>query len=352
MLFGATIEMLLTLLFLVLTIITSTGKKHIMLVVRSSKNCSLVSCWFVLNILSSWAVSTLAVVEGFAQLSPFLTATDKLILLRPKQKQLSATTIPTRSFKRQNHFVVSTLRGGQQESYSEEDERTPEHQQATAVSEEPTIPTSPSKETKLSITSIPAMSTLAAALTSMGKWYAQSLDKRPIFTKSITACGIFAISDYLAQRLEKASPSDSKEQTLNWTRLLSGAAVGLLYFGPAAHYWYEMIFQLLPGTTLVSTLQKAVMGQLFFGPSFTCIFFAVSLLQAGSFSLSSWASKIRRDLPGAWLAGAGFWPLVDLVSYSIVPKNYIPLFVNLCSLVWTIYLSLVANREASKTNSA
>jgi protein Mpv17 len=109
-----------------------------------------------------------------------------------------------------------------------------------------------------------------------------------------------------------------------------------------------MIFQVLPGTSLVSTLQKAALGQLFFGPSFTCIFFATSLVQQGTFSLSSWGKKIRSDLPGAWAAGLGFWPLVDLVSYSTVPKNWIPLFVNACSLVWTIYLSTVANRQAKQ----
>lgn len=127
---------------------------------------------------------------------------------------------------------------------------------------------------------------------------------------------------------------------------MASAAVGLFFFGPAAHAWYNMVFRVFPGTGLLSTLQKACMGQLFFGPSFTCIFFAAFLIQTGQFSLSNWLGKIRRDLPGAWLAGLGFWPLVDLVSYSLIPVQFIPLFVNVCSLVWTIYLSIVANRAA------
>lgn len=179
---------------------------------------------------------------------------------------------------------------------------------------------------------------LWAPLTQLGAWYAASLGQHPIYTKSITACGIFALSDYMAQRLEGNKQMDVKRAT-------AGALIGLLYFGPAAHYWYETIFRLLPGTSLVSTLQKAVCGQLLFGPAFTCIFFAVGLLQAGNFTVSRWFRKIQQDLPGAWLAGAGFWPLVDLVSFSLVPKEYIPLFVNLCSLVWTIYLSKVANKQ-------
>ena len=88
------------------------------------------------------------------------------------------------------------------------------------------------------------------------------------------------------------------------------------------------------------------MGQLLFGPSFTCIFFATSLIQTGNFTLGNWMRKMKSDLFGAWLAGVGFWPLVDLVSYSLVPKRYIPLFINVMSLVWNIYLSIVANRKA------
>ena len=89
------------------------------------------------------------------------------------------------------------------------------------------------------------------------------------------------------------------------------------------------------------------MGQMIFGPSFTCVFFATSLLQSGNFSLGNWVRKIKTDLPGAWLSGVGFWPLVDLISYSLIPPRWIPLFINVCSLIWNIYLSMVANRQTN-----
>jgi len=178
-------------------------------------------------------------------------------------------------------------------------------------------------------TSAFAVSGLAAmgnVLTTAGRVYTRHLDQYPIFTKSYTAGVVFALSDYIAQKLEKNSEESKK---MDKTRLLASTLVGFLYFGPAAHYWYEAIFALLPGSSLWSTLQKAALGQIIFGPSFTCIFFAVSLLQAGQFSLGSWGRKIKSDLPGACLAGAGFWPLVDFVSYSVVPIKWIPLFINL-----------------------
>lgn len=203
------------------------------------------------------------------------------------------------------------------------------------------------------------LSPLFGALQAVGTCYSTSLVARPILTKSLTAGLTFFLSDYAAQRIEK--PKDSENQVKpkkgaaaapvwkhDWMRTFVSCAVGLFYFGPAAHAWYEWIFQVLPGTSLASTLQKAALGQMIFGPSFTCIFFATSLMQSGQFSLGNWAKKIKMDLPGAWLSGAGFWPLVDLISYSVVPVKYIPLFINLCSFVWTIYLSTIANRSTGK----
>lgn len=194
------------------------------------------------------------------------------------------------------------------------------------------------------IASAPGFSAVAAFFGTMGKFYSSQLDLRPIFTKSWTAGFIFALSDYLAQQLEKSN----EERSFDTKRLVFATMIGALYFAPAAHYWYEAVFRFMPGKGLVSTLQKALLGQLIFGPSFTCIFFASSLIQSGTFSLANWGAKIRSDLPGAWLAGSAFWPLVDIISYSLIPVRLIPLFINICSLVWTIYLSIVANQGSGE----
>jgi len=186
---------------------------------------------------------------------------------------------------------------------------------------------------------VPGISTIATLCGSMGKFYSSQLSIRPIITKSWTAGIIFALSDYIAQRTES-----EEESSINTKRIVFATMIGALYFAPAAHYWYEAIFRFLPGKGFMSTMQKAFLGQVIFGPSFTCIFFASSLIQNGTFSFANWGKKIRNDLPGAWLAGSAFWPIVDVISYSLVPINLIPLFVNICSLVWTVYLSIVANQ--------
>jgi len=196
---------------------------------------------------------------------------------------------------------------------------------------------------------------IISALKCLGASYSKSVSARPILTKSLTACITFGLSDWTAQRIESSSSSQKQQQqkssTTYWKRTIVSAAVGFLYFGPAAHYWYEAIFNLLPSTSLASTIQKAILGQLIFGPVFTCVFFAASLLQDNVFTLKDWFTKIRKDLPGAWIAGAGFWPVVDLISYGMIPIQFIPVFINFCSFVWTIYLSLVANRRGTAQKS-
>lgn len=193
---------------------------------------------------------------------------------------------------------------------------------------------------------------LVAVFACVGKVYSQQLELRPILTKSYTAGLIFGLSDYFAQRIEGSNDVNGSSSKMNWTRTLVSTLVGLCYFGPAAHYWYEWIFRLLPSTSLTSTLYKAFFGQLIFGPSFTCIFFATSLIQSGDFTLQNWWKKIRNDLPGAWLAGVGFWPIVDFISYSAIPMKLIPLFINGASFIWTIYLSIISNRGKSSGPSA
>jgi protein Mpv17 len=246
----------------------------------------------------------------------------------------SLSLVPSSAMKQRKYNfqpLWRTLRGGEQVQSSEESEEIAAPDESAS---------SPATRTPRNLQC--AMLPLTTALASFGQLYVQQLGQRPVLTKSLTASFVFGLSDYLAQKIENSKSDNPK---MDAVRLLASSLIGLLYFGPAAHYWYEMIFRLLPGTGLLSTMYKACWGQLIFGPSFTCVFFAVSLLQSGDFSIGKWAAKIRNDLPGAWLAGVGYWPLVDLISFSVVPIIWIPLFVNICSLFWTIYLSLVANRK-------
>ncbi|KAL1529806.1 hypothetical protein AB1Y20_000738 [Prymnesium parvum] len=181
------------------------------------------------------------------------------------------------------------------------------------------------------------------SLASLGAAYASSLASRPVVTKAFTAGVIFSLSDVAGQAI---APSGAAHDV---PRTLTSGLVGLLYFGPALHWWLEMISRVVPGFDLKSTLVKTLMGQSCFGPLMTAVFFAASLVQVHGpiGGLRRWPAKVKQDLVSTWAAGLCFWPFVDLICYSFVPVMWIPLGYNVASFLWTIWLSLQAARQVS-----
>jgi len=178
-------------------------------------------------------------------------------------------------------------------------------------------------------------------LASIGASYAASLAARPVLTKSLTSAAIFGFSDVAAQRI--APPADG----MDTKRTITTTLVGLCYFGPALHYWLQMVTRIVPGFDVKSTLLKTLMGQLVFGPAITCIFFGASLVSMSGLAsgLSKWPQKIRQDLLVTWGGGLTYWPFVDLICYGLVPVTWIPLGYNVASFFWTIFLSMQAARQ-------
>lgn len=176
----------------------------------------------------------------------------------------------------------------------------------------------------------------------LGAAYSAALTAAPVLTKSLTASAIFALSDQTAQKIE-GDKTDLK-------RTLTSAIVGLCYFGPALHYWLEMITRVVPGFRIMDTLKKTLLGQCFFGPTITCVFFGATLISTCGLmdGLSQWPKKIKQDLLVTWASGLCFWPFVDLIVYSFVPVAWIPLGYNLASFLWTIFLSIQASRTVTK----
>ena len=209
----------------------------------------------------------------------------------------------------------------------------------------------PSSSIQATKTAMLLPSSISSVFVNFGRMYVNQLSFHPILTKSVTAGIIFGLSDLCAQSIENnngnvdssSSSSSNSTTTLSYSRIFTSILVGLLFFGPAAHYWYSFIFHILPSTTLLSTIQKAILGQLIFGPIFTSIFFGAGLLQSSSFTFNSWYRKVKIDLPVVWVKGLSYWPLVDIISFMLVPVRWIPLFVNVASFIWTIYLSSVTN---------
>jgi hypothetical protein len=94
--------------------------------------------------------------------------------------------------------------------------------------------------------------------------------------------------------------------------------------------------RLIPSSDLLPVLGKSVLGQIFYGPIYTSMFFLSQLIPVSEKEgfLASFADafrnlllpKIRRDFFGVWEVGVWFWITVDLISFKFIPLNLIPLY--------------------------
>ena len=110
-------------------------------------------------------------------------------------------------------------------------------------------------------------------LKALVRMYANLLRAAPVWTKSLTSGIIFGASDLVAQRIEDSG--------LDMPRFTMSTVVGLCYFGPAAHIWYNNVQRLFPRSTLGHVLLKTALGQALFGPVFIFVYFSAALVADG-----------------------------------------------------------------------
>lgn len=123
-----------------------------------------------------------------------------------------------------------------------------------------------------------AASLLRTALPALAAAYSGAVASSPVAVKALTAGTIFAASEAAAQAITRdGEPYDHVRNACSF-------ALGLCYFGPAAHYWYDAMFRIFPPAGWASLAAKTALGQVVFGPVLTVIFFGVALAREGKFS--------------------------------------------------------------------
>ncbi|XP_024517761.1 PXMP2/4 family protein 3 [Selaginella moellendorffii] len=171
-------------------------------------------------------------------------------------------------------------------------------------------------------------------------WYLNNLDKRPVVTKSLTACTIYTTADLVAQKLTAMKLGN--DSPWDHVRTLRMSAVGLLMSGPTLHLWFNFLNKILPGRDMISTLKKMLLGQTTYGPAFTATFFSINALAQGENGAQIW-HRLKRDLIPTLASGLMYWPFCDLITFRYVPVHLQPLVSNSFSLIWTVYLTYMAS---------
>ena len=173
--------------------------------------------------------------------------------------------------------------------------------------------------------------------------YNRALLESPYKTKMATAGFAFFVADVICQRFIE----HKKGNDYSINRTLRQSFVGTFVSGPSLHVGHTMIipnitkyFATRPAKVLVSMLISETMFNLYFACTLLFCFEFIRTM-----SVDSSLKEVELKVWSAFWNSMKFWPFVNIVSFSVVPVHFRPLFINFFSIIWQTYLSYVSNNK-------
>ena len=118
---------------------------------------------------------------------------------------------------------------------------------------------------------------------------------------------------------------------------------GLFFYGPYQHVWYRALDRAWGARTVANFAAKVAANQLCLAPVTITMAFAWSLaLQGQAAALSD---KLRRDFTPTILNGWKFWVPAASINFVAVPLQHQVLYMSLCGVLWTGYLSYSTDKK-------
>jgi hypothetical protein len=197
-----------------------------------------------------------------------------------------------------------------------------------------------------------------------------AISRAAIARAAATSCTMMALGDCVTQELSrrkaararqsavaaaigskgskrgKPSAVDSavtEQQPHDWARTARFALIGAGLHGPffaAGLAWLDGLF---PGAATPATVAKKVLtGQLTLFPIYTTLFL-ITLRALEGTPLAELPARLDRErgqLGETIARGSVFWPLVNVVNFSVVPQGNARIFaMNTAGIFWNSYLS-------------
>ncbi|KAJ5621871.1 hypothetical protein N7528_005103 [Penicillium herquei] len=168
----------------------------------------------------------------------------------------------------------------------------------------------------------------------MLRWYQAKLAKRPILTASLSSGILFGSGDVLAQQAVDRKGLEKHDFARTGRMALYGGAV----FGPVATGWYRILQRHVVMKSTISTAAARVAAdQIVFAPTQLTVFLSAMSIMEGTDPIE----KLRHSFVPSYKANLLVWPFVQAVNFTFVPLELRVLVVNLVSLGWNCFLSLL-----------
>ncbi|KAF6004107.1 hypothetical protein F1559_001770 [Cyanidiococcus yangmingshanensis] len=194
--------------------------------------------------------------------------------------------------------------------------------------------------------------------------YLNSLQQRPVATKSLTAAAVGAAGDTLAQLIEAQArapqpprANQSIKTHFNWKRLILFASFMGIVSAPVSHYWYLWLSRRFPQTGLSAVSKRVACDQLFMAPAIIPV--TLFYLEYGGRKFVAGDKSndtLQRALYTAGqttgptlLANWTIWPAAQLINFMFIRNELQVLFANLVGVGWNTFLSLVAAANLQKS---
>ncbi|KAI8955628.1 hypothetical protein F4801DRAFT_273885 [Xylaria longipes] len=168
----------------------------------------------------------------------------------------------------------------------------------------------------------------------MFRWYQRSLAARPLLTQSLTTAVLFAVGDITAQQVVEKKGFEKHE----FARTGRMFAYGGVVFGPAATTWFSILSKrVVLRNKNAEILARVACDQLLFAPTFIGVFLSSMAVLEGS----SVKDKLEKSYWPALSTNWMVWPFVQMANFKFVPLHHRVLAVNVVSIGWNCYLSMV-----------
>lgn len=150
-----------------------------------------------------------------------------------------------------------------------------------------------------------------------------------------TCTALYITGDLIQQRIEGS-------KTLDWNRTLRMAILGVC-MGPLNHGWYRLLDRVLVGTSGRTVFRKVLADQVVMAP-ICCSFFYVGMCTLERRSLAETKHELATKFWPTYKTDWSLWPAAQTLNFFLVPEHLRVTYVNIVTLVWTVYLSYMKHK--------